>query len=205
MAAPAVAASAVSSSICAESNAIAARRIDQHRRAVLATGQGAAEGDRMAGDDQADAKQPGERGKLLGRAGTLAVGGDHHRGDAGHHQPGCQPGDGQCLAGARRPDQQQRLLAQRQAAERDRLWPGRSASSPCRSAACSATPGRRGSPARQGGRGPAAPGGGKGSVVGFQRGGDLHAVANPAGGEDQRVLAQFGAHPRHRLAIAGAR
>ena len=36
----------------------------------------------MAGDDQADPEQPGEGGELLDRAGTLAVGGDHHRQDA---------------------------------------------------------------------------------------------------------------------------
>ena len=110
---------------------VAARRIDQHRRAVLAAGQGAAEGDRMAGDDQADAEQPGEGGKLLGGAGTLAVRGDHHRRDAGHHQAGRQTGNGQCLAGARRADQQQRRLARSGRAANGIALASAVSSSPC--------------------------------------------------------------------------
>ena len=80
----------------------------------------------MAGDDQADAEELGERCEFLGRAGTLAIGSDHHWRQTRHHQPCCQLDHGQCLAGARRPDQKQWLLTdtQRKRAERDDLGQG---------------------------------------------------------------------------------
>ena len=184
---------------------IAPRRIDQHRHAVLATGQGAAEGDRMAGDDQADAEQPGEGGELLGGAGTLAVGGDHHRSDASHHQACGQTGDGQCLAGAWRTDQQQRRLDRAAGCRTGSHWPARSR---VRRAAGrrAARRGRHGSRVRRGGRCLRVPAAAAtvAAGLGLQRGGDFHAVTKAAGGEDQRVLAQFGADLCHRLRHRGS-
>jgi hypothetical protein len=159
--------------------------------------------DRVAGDDKADAEKPGEGCKLFGRAGAVAVGRDHHRGNAGHHQSGCQPGDGQGLAGAGRTDQQQRLLAglQRQSGERHR--PGqRGIESPLQQ-------GRMQRPRHrmkfQGGEpcGVLWPGRQQGRLVRFQRRGDFHPVTDTARREDQRILAQFGANPRHRIGHHG--
>ena len=205
MAPRAVAASAVSSSIWAASKAIATRRIDQHRRAVLATGQGTAEGHRMTGDDQADAEQSGVGGQLFRGAGPLAVGGDHHRSNASHHQAGGQTGNGQCLAGARRPDQQQRRLATA-GCRTGSHWPVRSRAH--------RAGGRRAVAAGTPWKSSAATAGGvcgrhrwqqwRRQVVGLERSGDFHAVTEAAGGEDQRVLAQFGADLCHRLRHRGS-
>ncbi len=137
---------------------VVARRVDQDRNRVLPLGQCPAECDRMAGDDQADPKQFGEGGELFGGAGTLAIGGDHHRGHAGHHQPGRQSDDGQGLASARRSDQQQRPLAgvQRQRGELHRTGQGnveRAILQGCVKGGVEP----RGSPAQRAGRGRAAP------------------------------------------------
>ena len=118
--AAAVPARAASSSDLRRVERVAAGRVDQHRRGIRPPRQGAAERDRVAGDDQVDAQQPGEGGQLLRGAGALAVGGDHHRQRAGQHQAGGEPGHGQRLAGAGRAGQQQRrgVGGERQAVER---------------------------------------------------------------------------------------
>jgi hypothetical protein len=68
----------------------------------------------MAGDQQRNAKQPGEGGELLGGAGALAVGGDDHRLGALHHQTGRQTHRGQGLSRAGRAGQHDRRLVRDQ-------------------------------------------------------------------------------------------
>ena len=200
---PSVAASAASSSRCAGRMGRSPACRSAPARRCCRRGEARARVTGWLGDDEVDAEQPGEGGELLGRAGAPAIGGDHHaapcpamtRRVASRATVSVLPAPGgPASSSGAAPGQRQRREA---TAAR--------ASAAARVAACSAACSAAGTPwnssaARRAGS--AAIGGGGGVRLRLQRGGDLHPVGDAAGGEDQRVGAQFGAHARHRLGHA---
>ena len=181
------------------------RRIDQHRRSGAAQGKGAGECDGVGRGHQIDPQQAGEGGQLLGCAGAAAVGGDHHRGDPGHHQPGGQPCDGEGFARAGRSCHQQRAVIERQGGKAEMARQGGD------QFALRQSLGQRGGdavPAQMGqgrrGKGRRLAQRGREIILGFERGGDFHPVAHPAGRQDQRIRPKLAANAGHGFGDGGS-